>query len=96
MREADTGGVVDAIDTVRIIGGSKSRWHVYDTWGNEWGDVPEAVSVRVRRTKQRLETGRRRAANRALGIMGHLVGDVAQPMHTASSDREDRIHSLLN
>lgn len=26
--------------------------------------------------------------------MGHLVGDVAQPMHTDSPDREDRVHSL--
>ena len=33
-------------------------------------------------------------AARALGIMGHIVGDVAQPMHADSSDREDRVHSL--
>lgn len=30
---------------------------------------------------------------RALGVLAHFVGDVAQPMHTDSSEREDGVHS---
>lgn len=62
-------------------------------WGSEWGGADEATAVWFRRTKRRLEAGRERAASRALGIMSHFVADVANPMHTDSSEREDRVHS---
>lgn len=63
-----------------------------DRWGDEWGGADEATAVWFRRTKRRLAAGRERAASRALGIMSHFVADVAQPMHTDSSKREDRVH----
>jgi hypothetical protein len=42
---------------------------------------------------RRLEAGRERAASKALGYLAHIVGDVANPMHTDGSDKEDDIHS---
>ena len=46
-----------------------------------------------RRTKRRLEAGRERAASRAIGIMSHFIADVANPMHTDQSRKEEDIHS---
>lgn len=74
--------------------GSSPWWHVYDRWGDEYGDADEATAVWFRRTQRRLEAGRERAASRALGVMSHFVADVANPMHTDQSNREEDIHSL--
>lgn len=46
-----------------------------------------------RRTQRRLDAGRERAASRALGIMSHFIADVANPMHTDQSNKEEDIHS---
>lgn len=51
------------------------------------------VDVTGRRTSRRLERGRPKAASKALGYLAHIVGDIAQPMHTDQRDREDDIHS---
>lgn len=32
-------------------------WHVYDRWGDTYGDAVEATAVWFRRTKRRLEGG---------------------------------------
>jgi hypothetical protein len=37
--------------------------------------------------------GRRCPASKALGIMAHMLGDVAQPMHTDQIDAEESVHS---
>lgn len=47
---------------------SGSWWHVYDRWGDQYGDADEATAVWFRRTQRRLEAGRERAASRAPGI----------------------------
>ncbi len=57
------------------------------------GGVDEAAAVWFRRTKRRLASGKKRAASKALGILAHIIGEVAQPMHTDSSDKEDGVHS---
>ena len=68
---------------------------VYDIWGDTYGGAPEAVEVWFDRTRARLEDGRECAASRALGIMTHLLADVAQPMHTDGRlAAEDRVHGL--
>lgn len=72
---------------------SGTWWHVYDRWGDEYGAADEATAVWFRRTKRRLDAGRERAASRALGIMSHFIADVANPMHTDQSDKEEDIHS---
>lgn len=87
LRATDDPDCKDGIDHA-----SGTWWHVYDEWGDKWGGADEAAGVWFRRTKRRLEAGRERAASRALGIMSHFVADVAQPMHTDSSNREDRVH----
>lgn len=67
---------------------------MWDEWGDTWGGAPEAVEVWFGRTQARLEAGRECSASKALGIMAHLLGDIAQPMHTDGSlDAEDRVHS---
>ena len=88
LRATDDPDCKDGIDHA-----SGTWWHVYDRWGDEWGAADEATAVWFRRTKRRLEAGRERAASRALGIMSHFIADVANPMHTDSSDKEDGVHS---
>jgi hypothetical protein len=71
---------------------SDRKWHIYDRWGHSRGRADEAAAVWSRRTKRRLGNGRKRAASRALGYLAHIIGDVAQPMHTDGSGREKRVH----
>ena len=73
--------------------GSSPWWHVYDRWGDEYGDADEATAVWFRRTQRRLDAGRERAASRALGILSHFIADVANPMHTDQSAKEEDLHS---
>ena len=88
LRATDDPDCKDGIDHA-----SGTWWHVYDRWGDEWGGADEATRVWFRRAKRRLEAGRERAASRALGIMSHFIADVANPMHTDQSNKEDDIHS---
>lgn len=88
MRATDDPDCKDGIDHA-----SGPWWHVYDRWGETYGGADEAAQVWFRRVKSRLAGGNERGASRALGILSHIVGDVANPMHTDQRDREDRIHS---
>lgn len=88
LRATDDPDTRDGIDHA-----SGTWWHVWDEWGATYGGAPEAARVWARRAPRRHAAGRDRAASRAVGILAHIVGDVAQPMHTDSSDREDRVHS---
>jgi hypothetical protein len=88
LRATDDPDCVDGIDHA-----SGTWWHVYDRWGDEWGGADEAARVWFQRVKKRLEAGNERGASKALGYLAHIVGDVAQPMHTDSSEREDAVHS---
>lgn len=88
LRATDDPDMKDGIDHA-----SATWWHVYDRWGNEWGGADEAATVWFRRTRRRLAAGNERDASKALGYLAHIVGDVANPMHTDSSDREDGVHS---
>lgn len=72
---------------------SGTWWHVYDIWGSTWGNAPEAVAVWFHTASRLHARGKDCAASRAIGIMAHLVGDVAQPMHTDGSlDAENAVH----
>ena len=88
LRATDDPDTKDGIDHA-----SGTWWHVYDRWGSEWGGADEAAAVWFKRTKKRLANGNNKAASRALGYLAHFIGDVAQPMHTDSSDKEDGVHS---
>lgn len=73
---------------------SGTWWHVYDQWGSTYGDAPEAARIWYRRARNRLAAGKERSASRALGYLAHIVGDVANPMHTDSSKAEtSSVHS---
>lgn len=88
LRATDDPDCKDGIDHA-----SGTWWHVYDRWGSHYGGADEATAVWFRRAKRRLADGRERAASRALGIMSHFVADVANPMHTDQTDKEEAIHS---
>lgn len=88
LRATDDPDCVDGIDHA-----SGTWWHVYDRWGAAYGGADEAAAVWFRRIKRRLADGNERGASRALGYLAHIVGDIAQPMHTDSTEREDRVHS---
>lgn len=88
LRATDDPDTKDGIDHA-----SATWWHVYDEWGSTWGGAPEAVRVWFRRAARGLSAGRPCAASRALGIMAHMLADVAQPMHTDGwLAAEDRVH----
>ena len=73
---------------------SGTWWHVWDEWGARYGGAPEAVAVWFRRVEARRREGDRCGASRALGLMAHMLGDVAQPMHTDGRlAAEDGVHS---
>lgn len=88
LKATDDPDTADGIDHA-----SGTWWHVYDRWGEEYGGADEAARVWFQRLHRRLDGGRPRAASKALGYLAHIVGDVANPMHTDSSDKEDGIHS---
>lgn len=75
---------------------SGTWWHVWDEWGATYGGAPEAVAVWFRRVEVRRRAGNRCGASRALGIMAHMLADVAQPMHTDGRlPVEDSVHSAF-
>lgn len=89
LRATDDPDTMDGIDHA-----SGTWWHVWDEWGSTWGGAPEAVEVWFGRVQTRLANGHPCAASRALGIMAHFIGDVAQPMHTDGwLDLEDSVHA---
>ena len=88
LKATDDPDTKDGIDHA-----SGTWWHVYDRWGDDYGDAHEAAEVWFERIQTRLRNGNERGASKALGYLAHIVGDVAQPMHTDQRTREDRIHS---
>ena len=88
LRATDDPDTMDGLDHA-----SGTWWHVYDEWGATYGGAPEAAATWFRRVQRRLAAGNERGASRGLGILAHIVGDIANPMHTDSRDREDSIHS---
>ena len=88
MRATDDPDIRSGIDHA-----SGTWWHVWDEWGSTYGGAPEAVAVWHRRAERKLVRGRQCPASRALGLMAHMLGDVAQPMHTDQTDAEDSVHS---
>ncbi len=88
LRATDDPDCKDGIDHA-----SSPWWHVYDRWGDHYGDADEATVVWFRRVQRRLADGNERGASKALGIMSHFIADVANPMHTDQTGREEAIHS---
>jgi hypothetical protein len=88
MRASDDPDTTSGIDHA-----SGTWWHIWDEWGSTYGGAPEAVAVWYRRAERKLARGERCPASRALGIMAHMLGDVAQPMHTDQTRAEEAVHS---
>ena len=88
LRATDDPDCVDGIDYA-----SSPWWHVYDIWGDEYGAAPEAAEHWFEVIQRRLGNGNERGASKALGYLAHIVGDIANPTHTDSREREERMHS---
>jgi hypothetical protein len=83
----------DDPDSIRDIPfASDHKWHNWGPYRGTRGRAPKAVRIWYRRTVTHLQQGRRRKASRTLGIMSHLLSDIAQPMHTADSKKEHDQH----
>lgn len=87
-------GATDDPDTVDEIDyASGTWWHVYDEWGDAFGGAPEAVEHWFSSIQNHLAVGETDLASVELGYLAHIIGDLAQPMHTDSSRSENKIHS---
>lgn len=73
--------------------GSSPWWHVYDIWGDRYGEAPTAIRHWTNVAARRLAKGKKRKASKALGVVAHLLGDLANPMHTDQMWKEESIHS---
>ena len=72
---------------------SSPWWHVYDVHGERYGNAPKAIRFWFKKAAKQLAGKHRRKASRSLGILSHLLANLANPMYTGRSSREDRIRS---
>ena len=72
---------------------SSPWWHVYDVHGERYGNAPEAIRFWFKKAAKQLAGKHRAKASRSLGKLAHLLGDLANPLHTDQTSREDGIHS---
>ncbi|HZJ50434.1 MAG TPA: hypothetical protein VFF07_06175 [Actinomycetota bacterium] len=87
-------GVADDPDTQNGIEYASSPWwHVYDVHGQRYGNAPEAIKFWFKKAAKQLAGKHKTKASRSLGKLAHLLGDLANPMHTDSTSRENRVHS---
>ena len=56
--------------------------------GDRYGNAPEAIKVWFRKAAKQLASGHRKKASRSLGILAHLLGDLANPKQTDQTNRE--------
>ena len=69
------------------------RYHKYSRWGGEHtGAAPERAAVYFALVRDALEAGDGTAASRALGMLTHYFTDACDPLHTARSRPERRMH----
>jgi hypothetical protein len=88
LRATDDPDTVDGIEYA-----SSPYWHVYDIWGSTYGDAPSAIKRWFNRAAKQLSKGQRRKASKSLGYLAHMLGDLANPMHTDQTSKEELIHS---
>jgi len=67
--------------------------HVYDIWGDRYGDAPTHIEKLYRRTVRQLRAGKRRAASISFALLSHYYSDICNPLHTDQTSLEERIHS---
>jgi len=89
MRATDDPDTVEGVEYM-----SSPWWHVYDVWGaSGYGDAPTAIAYWHERARRQWNAQAWCEASRSVGIMAHLIADVAQPMHTDGwLDAEGRVH----
>jgi hypothetical protein len=68
-------------------------YHVYDIWGDKYGDAPSRVRKYYRRALAARKAGDWRTASKNAGLMAHYYADICNPLHTDQTDAEDRMHS---
>jgi hypothetical protein len=70
-----------------------SYYHVYDIWGDTYGNSPQRVADLYRQAVGELKAGDRAAASRTVGMLSHYYADTANPLHTDQTPAETRMHS---
>lgn len=68
-------------------------YHVYDVWGDPYGDAPAKVMNAYSKALAARKAGKIATASKWAGIMAHYYADICNPMHTDQTDAEDDIHS---
>jgi hypothetical protein len=67
--------------------------HVYDVWGDPYGDAPDRIAQLYRRAVRQLRNGSPRAASATFGLLAHYYADICNPLHTDQTTLEENIHS---
>ena len=65
------------------------------TFTERYRNAPEAIKFWFKKAAKQLAGKHKTKASRSLGKLAHLLGDLANPMHTDQTSREDGIHSLI-
>jgi hypothetical protein len=68
-------------------------YHVYDVWGDHYGDAPKKVMEYYGKALAARKAGNVKLASKDAGIMAHYYADICCPLHTDQSAAEDRMHS---
>lgn len=68
-------------------------YHIYDIWGDTYGDSPGRVAELYSQVVGELRSGDREAASRSMGLLSHYYSDTGNPLHTDQSPAEESVHS---
>ena len=67
--------------------------HVYDVWGDTYGDAPDQIATVYANIQAAYEAGDITGASQQFGLLAHYYGDICNPLHTDQDASEDAIHS---
>lgn len=67
--------------------------HVYDVWGDTYGDAPDRVQQLFDKAVRQLKAGKRRGASITFGLLSHYYADICNPTHTDQIAAEKRMHA---
>ncbi len=70
-----------------------SYHHVYDAWGDTYGDAPDQIGLLYAQTVYQLRYYGNVAASKKMALLAHYYADICNPLHTDQTDAEVPIHS---
>lgn len=66
--------------------------HVYDIWGDTYGDAPTHVQNVFADAMAARDAGNYQLASQLVGRMSHYFSDICNPLHTDQSTAEESVH----